>query len=214
MWGTALGVALAVAAASPLRAEDVTRARTLYEAGAVYYERGEFQKALDQFDEAYRLAAKPGLLYNIAQCHDRLGNLDQAIGHLRRFLAQAPADDPEREFAQGWLRALEERREKRDRPPPPPVVKDTVEPASQVTETTPSRDESWRPPAWSPWAALGVAVAAAGAGAFFGARVLDRDVSYDDSGGAATGATVSFAIAGVAGASAVGLWIWRSQEGP
>lgn len=65
------------------------------------------------------------------------------------------------------------------------------------------------PPGWSPWVAFGVAVAAAGAGAFFGSRVLDVDRSESEADTSATGATVSFSVAGAAAASGLGLLIWR-----
>ncbi|MBI2891954.1 MAG: tetratricopeptide repeat protein [Deltaproteobacteria bacterium] len=98
----------------------------------------------------------------------------------------------------------------RPRAPGPFEVSLALEPEPAVPEPSVQRDEeAGRPPAWSPWIAMGVAVAAAGAGAFFGSRVLDRDAAEDEADSAATGATVSFSVAGAAAASGVGLWIWR-----
>jgi hypothetical protein len=77
---------------------------------------------------------------------------------------------------------------------------------------TGNKEHAWRPPAWSPWVAGGVAVVAVAFGAYFGARTLDRSVSDNDADSAATGANVSFIAAGAAAVGAGGLWYWRSRE--
>ncbi|MBI2894279.1 MAG: hypothetical protein HYY06_12070 [Deltaproteobacteria bacterium] len=98
----------------------------------------------------------------------------------------------------------------RPRAPGPFEVSLALEQERRLPEVPSERDEeAGRPPAWSPWVAMGVAVAAAGAGVFFGSRVLDRDAGEGDADSAAAGATVSFSVAGAAAASGVGLWIWR-----
>jgi hypothetical protein len=65
-------------------------------------------------------------------------------------------------------------------------------------------------PTWTPWVAGGVMVVAAGTGAYFGARTLDRGVSMDVAESSATYANVSFAVAGV-GAAATALLYYLSR---
>jgi Flp pilus assembly protein TadD len=47
--------------------------------GVLLYERGEYSHARDSFEAAQRLAPEdPAILYNLAQCHDRLGDTAKA----------------------------------------------------------------------------------------------------------------------------------------
>jgi hypothetical protein len=76
------------------------------------------------------------------------------------------------------------------------------------------RDEGWRPPAYAPWVALGVALVAAGVGTYFSLRVMDPSVPYHASRSPAVSATACFTVAGVAAAGAGGLWLWRYLARP
>lgn len=46
----------------------------------------EYTDALSQFEEAYALRQSPALLYQIARCHHRLGNVAEARNFYRRYL--------------------------------------------------------------------------------------------------------------------------------
>ncbi len=75
-----------VGAADP-RAEQ---ARARFQAAQKAYDVGQFQEALDGFSKAYELKPLPGFLFNIAQCHRQMGNLEQALFYLKRYLDLAP----------------------------------------------------------------------------------------------------------------------------
>jgi tetratricopeptide (TPR) repeat protein len=72
----------------------------------------DYQKAIAEYEEAYRLNANPQLLFNIAQAYRLHGDRDKAIDHYRRFLAQAKGRGVEE--AKEHLAALEA-----DHPPVP-----------------------------------------------------------------------------------------------
>lgn len=65
-------------------------ARQHFLAGQDYYSQGRYQKAIEEFDEAYRLDPRPLLLYNIAQTWEKLGDLEKAIEFLKKYLDADP----------------------------------------------------------------------------------------------------------------------------
>ncbi|HME90437.1 MAG TPA: tetratricopeptide repeat protein, partial [Myxococcaceae bacterium] len=74
----------AVSAAAADAAEP--RAREQFRAGQQAYEAGKYGDALKAFSEAYGLQPMPGLLFNIAQCHRKLGNYDRAAVFYQQYL--------------------------------------------------------------------------------------------------------------------------------
>jgi hypothetical protein len=57
------------------------------------YERGEYERALVLFNEAYTREPDPNLLFNIARCHEKLGQPQAAIEKYEAFL-ESPNGDP------------------------------------------------------------------------------------------------------------------------
>jgi len=74
--------------ALPAAARDPaeTRAREHFRAGQQAYEAGKYDEALKSFSEAYGLHPMPGLLFNIGQCHRKLGNYDRAAVFYQQYL--------------------------------------------------------------------------------------------------------------------------------
>ncbi len=54
--------------------------------GQEYYDQARYKDAIDEFEKAYELDAKPLLLYNIAQAYEKLGQLTKSVEYLKRFL--------------------------------------------------------------------------------------------------------------------------------
>jgi tetratricopeptide (TPR) repeat protein len=73
----------------------VRSARAHYESGVAHYNLDEFAAALAEFTEAYRTKPDPSFLFNIAQCHRKLGNADAAVDFYRKYLRNMP-DAPNR----------------------------------------------------------------------------------------------------------------------
>ena len=55
------------------------RAVAAYQRGTELYAEAKFEEALAAFQEAATLYASPDFQFNIAKCHERLGNFEEAI---------------------------------------------------------------------------------------------------------------------------------------
>ncbi|MBW2731230.1 MAG: PEGA domain-containing protein [Deltaproteobacteria bacterium] len=60
------------------------------EAGYALYRQGAYKQALKKFTEAYHQSKKPGLLYNVGKCHEKLGQYTRAIHNYQRYLKELP----------------------------------------------------------------------------------------------------------------------------
>jgi tetratricopeptide (TPR) repeat protein len=74
---------------------DTEVARRYYRAGAQLYAAEHYQEAIVQFEKARALKPVAGLDYNIARCHDRLGNFAEALVAYRRYVETRPSDADE-----------------------------------------------------------------------------------------------------------------------
>lgn len=83
----ALALAFAPVAA---RADARSDAKLAYNEAEAEYNLGNFDKALESFEQAYKLARVPAILFNIAQCHRQLNNLDRAASTYRSFIRLDP----------------------------------------------------------------------------------------------------------------------------
>ncbi|MBX3219792.1 MAG: PEGA domain-containing protein [Labilithrix sp.] len=109
-------VALALALAGPAAAqtrgrggEDLTRARALDREGAKAYAEGRYADAIRAFEEAYRLGGPAFELWNIAKCHLRLDQPEQAAASLERYLAVPDLPKADRNEATQQLESLKKR---------------------------------------------------------------------------------------------------------
>lgn len=82
-------MALLFSSARALAGEEED-ARAKFEAGQAAYDLGDFDEARRLYAEAYQLRALPGLLFNIGQCHKKLGKWNKAAFFYRRYLARVP----------------------------------------------------------------------------------------------------------------------------
>jgi hypothetical protein len=64
---------------------DKARAQELFREGQALYTEEKYAEALQRFEAAIAAMPVPGLYYNIAQCHRKLGNHEQAIAALEHF---------------------------------------------------------------------------------------------------------------------------------
>jgi hypothetical protein len=80
-----LGLGLAaplVLLLSVASAAEEEQGKTLFNAGAQAYAAGQFNAAIQAFDESYRLSPRPGVLFSIAQAHRRQYYVDKQPEHL------------------------------------------------------------------------------------------------------------------------------------
>jgi tetratricopeptide (TPR) repeat protein len=69
---------------------DLARAKQLHKEAARHFDLGEFQPAMDDFRESYRLTGDPVFLFNIAQCYRKLGNAQDALTFYQTYLRREP----------------------------------------------------------------------------------------------------------------------------
>ena len=85
-----LGKELAVALKKFVTEAPVERAKALFAKGNEHYNLGEFVQALELYRHAYRAKPLPAFLFNIAQCHRKLGQHADAVTMYQSFLAGVP----------------------------------------------------------------------------------------------------------------------------
>ena len=89
--------------------EELARARVLDQQGAKAYADGRYNDAIRYFEESYRLGGPPFELWNIAKCHVRLDQPEQAAEVLERYLATPALPAEERDEATQQLTELRRR---------------------------------------------------------------------------------------------------------
>ena len=77
----------------PTKAE-VAEAKKHFNEAQTHYRLQEYQAALDEFQQAYKLSQKAGLLFNIAQCYRQMQQYPEAIQGFQAFIH----DDPESSY--------------------------------------------------------------------------------------------------------------------
>ena len=78
------------AAATTASERQLADAKQHYAAASKFYDLAEYEGALREFKEAYRAVEDPAFLFNIAQCHRKLGHAQDAITFYKNYLRRAP----------------------------------------------------------------------------------------------------------------------------
>jgi hypothetical protein len=92
--------------------DDATRlakARVLDQQGVRSYAEGRYNEAIRYFEEAFHLGGPPSELWNIAKCHVRLDDPEEAAKTIREYLDQKGLTAEDRREAQQQLEELEHR---------------------------------------------------------------------------------------------------------
>jgi tetratricopeptide (TPR) repeat protein len=93
---------------APARADEIgvpDKAKQLAERGRALHDAGDYSGAIEAFREAYVLAPRPGLLFNLAQAYRLSGDCDDAAFMYRRFLESNPSGAG-RDIAESNLKAV------------------------------------------------------------------------------------------------------------
>jgi len=72
-------------------AEDVAAAKALFQEGLEHMQAGAFEKGCPALRESYRLDARIGTLFTLAECEAKWGRVATALAHYSNFLTQVEA---------------------------------------------------------------------------------------------------------------------------
>jgi tetratricopeptide (TPR) repeat protein len=87
--------------------ENQVQAREAFERGRIHYDNGEFTKASQAFEDAYRLSGREGLLYNLYLAYRDANEQEKAAEALRQYLARVEVIE-NRAQLEARLKALDE----------------------------------------------------------------------------------------------------------
>ena len=177
--------------AAPASANEMSfteeMARLHYKAGVRYFDVSNFSEALVEFKKAHALEPKPALLYNMARCHESMGQAEEALRLYRRYLEEMPGAE-NRTTVELRIENLEKAAAARVAPPPkgppaaPPVKTEPSAPEPVGATPAVGIDEDG-PPSWlrtAGWAAVGTGGALLVTGIVFGALTSGKIGEYDD----------------------------------
>ena len=203
----AAALALTIRAAEPVEATAAARAH--FQQAEALSREGRWRDAIGAFEAAYRARPHPALFFNIAKCHEQLGEHADALKHYREYLRQLP-EAHDREVVAEAVRQLEQQLVHEGRPLP-------VDAPALVITAQP-RGFAMRVPAWL---SAGVGLVALGVGVALGlsaqtarAEMVSRvwpqetvQTLHDVALVRATGANVAYGVAAAACVAALVLFL-------
>ncbi|MGK0359368.1 MAG: tetratricopeptide (TPR) repeat protein [Bradymonadia bacterium] len=193
--------------------DAAAQAAQVYASGVAAFKAANYASALTQFERAYKLDPAPVLLYNIARCHEEMGNAKQATEGFGLYLARQPKST-DRADVERRIRVMEAILARQSA-----AAADPVRTAPPVLISIAEPDVSWQ----MPWG-LGLTAAGAlglGMGIVFGISAQDNEQAHQTAQGDAqksrrldkaesdaNAATISFVAGGVFFAAGAGLLLW------
>lgn len=183
------------------------------------FEKGHYRDAIREFEAAYRLAPHPDLLFDLGQCHERLGDLVEAIERYRAYLEAVP-DAEDADLVSVSISDLEDRLPARGLGLASSAAAPSDAPLAVAVTVSAPRRRVWT------WVLAGVAGAglATGVGLGVGAQAARDEMVREQHGtvevqrlhdaalGQATGANIAYGAAGVAAVTAIILFILEPRE--
>jgi tetratricopeptide (TPR) repeat protein len=105
---------LAKSLAKTVDAITTDKAKALFAEANQHYSLGEFDQAMTSYSLAYRLKPLPAFLFNIAQCHRKLGHYKDAIAMYQNYLVGVP-DAPNKDVVDSLIKEASERQAEEDK---------------------------------------------------------------------------------------------------
>lgn len=230
----AVSLAFGAVAQADRPGDDIEGARTAARRGSSLYDLGKYAEALESFEIAYQRKSVSALLFNIAQCHRQLGQLEAAARVYKSYLRTDPPEASAKQARELLAKVEDALSREHSAVASPPHEQLTESPPKTAPQPPPvpaaaiAREPRRDPPAerkrWPAYAAAGVAAGAAGLGVIWAlgsrsstdqlsrlhqAGPVDaaRDASLrNDASSKAARSKVSYAVAAAAAAASVALW--------
>jgi tetratricopeptide (TPR) repeat protein len=113
------------------------------------FDLGDYPRALEEAEQAYRLDPLPQILFNIGQCHRALKHWERASYFYRRYLAKVP-DAPNRRAVEDRLVEVEYRLKTEQLPAPPQPAPQPPPKAAPTLDAPPAAPQPTLPAAPPP----------------------------------------------------------------
>lgn len=172
---TGFGIVPTAQAQEEDSAQVARQVEDLNRQAAAEFRAGNFEEAIDLFEDAYALQPVPNLLYNIGRCYEQLEEWDEAIRYFERFITAPDVETQAREHAMEKVQSLREIKA---------AIARGEEPEPRDDDPIGPVDGPNRTPAF---AAIGGGLALVGGGVVMGlmasgnaSQISDTDLSYDD----------------------------------
>jgi tetratricopeptide (TPR) repeat protein len=149
-----LAIALLLSLSSMARADAdaLAEAKERFHRGTQLYDLGKYLEAASEYEAAFRLTERSGLLFNIGQAYRLGGQPKKALAAYQGFLRRSP-EAPQRSEVEEHIAALEKQVADEDarpaavnalapRPSPAPVLAAPAAPAP-TAESRPARTRNW-----------------------------------------------------------------------
>ena len=121
--------------AAPAQAQDAEKARQLFQQGSKYYDLGQFDKAIEAWQQGYDQKPDPGFLYNIAQAYRQKQDAAKAIFFYKGYLRNSPKAHNRAEVEQKIAQLQKQAGDTGATNPPPPPT--NTNPPPPPTNTNP-----------------------------------------------------------------------------
>ena len=189
-----LAITLVLLWTATASADQKTDVAALETSGNKHFELAEYDAAITDFKEAFRISDEPGFLYNIAQAYRLKRDCREAATFYKTYLRRVPTA-PNAAKVRERITEMEKCAETQPVAPPPTTTTTTTTAATQpppttTAQTTPTEplepvDEPETPPAanprgWMKWAGIGALAAGAVAGGVAIKFALDGKAADDD----------------------------------
>jgi hypothetical protein len=117
------------------------KARVHFKTASSFYDEGNYEQALSEFQSAYDLSKRPELQYNISLTFEKLGDLSNAIASLQRYLDEGGKEISNRSTLELRLVNLRKRLERQQQGELEPGLEAGAIPAGGAAVQAPSTHE-------------------------------------------------------------------------
>lgn len=136
-------LALVLALVTPVNAADAPRADTAkqateaYERGMTHFQLDEYDAAIKDWEDGFRIRAAPQFLYNLAQAYRLSKRPEKALSFYRKFLGMDPKT-PIRSTVEKYIASLEVTIAQQKVAPPPPMEEPAPAPVASAPPPQPA----------------------------------------------------------------------------
>jgi tetratricopeptide (TPR) repeat protein len=173
---------------------DDELAEKYYRLGEELYKRADYEGALKEFTQSYEISKRPALLFNMARCHESLGQPEEAIRLYTDYLKSGPSNASVIEARINNLQRLVEKKKPAPIPAPVSPPKPEVVPEKEPSSGSAARKEApvpveegtspSKPLRLTGWILVGAGGALVATGIILGMKAASKQSELEDANAA------------------------------